>query len=269
MTEELSKLAETCRDELDRQGFGVVPGFLTGEELAAGQEAFARIAPTPEELAAYGPGKFSVLQQNVPAGAFGGSGLRQWPHWDDDVILDQSTSPKMVSLVRQIIGVDHVRLGPFALLLMAKYGGLGDHDQAMHMDRIGLVYPQLSGPRRAIRTWIYYSDVTENSGPTCFAPPEFTKDVPLGINMLARDEYPEIYENEVAAVGPAGSLLIWTNPGTYHRGSALGPAPNYRWVSGGDWHAAGSEWMGTSPLRGFDDRIHKLMRQFMARATIE
>jgi hypothetical protein len=243
--DDVSALALTCRNELDRHGFVVVPGFLTDAEVAAGRESFARLAPTPEVLLAEGKERFALLDDHPPPGSFGGQGVRQWPFYEDDVLVDQLTSPKLVSLVKQILGVDALRLGEIALTLFAKYASLGnDYDQVMHMDRIGLLAPQVRGPRRQIRCWVYYSDIDQNSGPTCLVPLEYTKDLPVSVMSLDRDEHSDLYEHEVAAVGPAGTLLMWTNPGTFHRGSALGPSPAYRWLIGSDFQAPGLDWMG-------------------------
>jgi hypothetical protein len=270
-TDDIGTLAELCRIELDKRGFIVVPGFLSKDEVAAGRESFARLAPTAEEVLAAGPDRFALLHDEPPHGSFGGRGMRQWPFYDDDVLVDQATSPKLVSLVRQILGVDELRLGPFALLFFAKYGGLGDYDQHFHMDRIGLVPVQRRGPRRTIRTWLYYNDITEECGPTCLLPFEVTKDIPITTVALMREEHPELYEREVAAVGPAGSVLIWTNPGVFHRGSALGDPPAYRWISGSDWQAAGCDWTGMSPLRPWrgDAHVQAVIKRFLARATVE
>src|SRR5262249_23621591 len=37
---------------------------------------------------------------------------------------------------------------------------------------------------------------------------------------------------------------IWTNPGVFHRGSALGPPPAYRWAGMTDFYAPDLDWMG-------------------------
>jgi hypothetical protein len=57
----VEELAETCLAELEQNGFVLVPGFLTGAEVAAGRASFERLAPTPEEFAADGPGKYALL----------------------------------------------------------------------------------------------------------------------------------------------------------------------------------------------------------------
>src|SRR5262249_42279778 len=81
------------------------------------------------------------------------------------------------------------------------------------------------------------------------------------------------------AVGPAGTLLMWTNPGVFHRGSAMGAPPAYRWVSGSDFQAAGCDWMGnTGPLHRVSLPYHlrpwtrgpqTVMQRFLSRATPE
>jgi hypothetical protein len=257
--EELDALADQCRTDLDRHGYALVPGFLSEEELAAGQAAFARQYPTPDELAAAGPHKFAYLRQGPV------SGIQRFPV-ADDVLNDQLTSPRMVALARRLIGTPDIRLR--GALTWAKYGGLLDYDQEFHFDGYAIACPRESGIYREVQFSLYYSDVTAECGPMRAVSYEDIPDFEPGVRKrYSRSEHPDLYARETAMIGPAGSLAIFTGA-TIHRGSALGSAPAYRFTTTSAFRATACDWMfNYYPVGAVASR--EQLDRFLTRATPE
>lgn len=90
------------------------------------------------------------------------------------------------------------------------------------------------------------------------APKESRSD---GLIAVAR---PDLYEHEVAAVGPAGTLVIW-DIAAFHRESALGPPPAYRWLASPCFVAGDlqSGWVQQVFRTGSE------MTRFLTRASVE
>jgi hypothetical protein len=241
---------------LERDGFAILPDFLDAAEVAAGRANLARYFPTPEEFFAAAPEKFAWLQ----AGQF--AGLIDFP-FVEDALNDHLTHPRLVALAWELVGADDVRLVQGRA--WAKYGGNVDFDQPLHRDYPNhtLAYPSAKAGLRELIGFIYYSDVTPDSGPTCLLPHQHASDVPVGTRHLPEGSR---RQQEVQAVGPAGTVVLYS-PLTFHRGSALGPPPAYRWITGFSYRAAGVDWTANQcwPPAGTTDELHR----FMARATVE
>jgi hypothetical protein len=268
-------VAEHCLDELLDKGFVVVPGWLTDDEVAAGRESFATLVPTPEEYFELGEAKFAALQ-DAPPNVFGAKGLVRYPRFDSDVLLDHLVGGRLLRLMEHVLGSDDVRVGELGFF--AKYAGLLEYDQALHLDGMTMAYPRDDRAFWSLSTWLYYSDVGEQDGPTHLLPREHARTLAPGVGQVLREEpasgpapnqavRPDLYEHEVAATGPAGSLLIWINPGIYHRGAALGPPPAYRWITGTGYHHAQHGWFGQGPWA--TNPGQPAIRRFLTRATPE
>jgi hypothetical protein len=89
-------------------------------------------------------------------------------------------------------------------------------------------------------TFIYLSDVTLDDAPTRIVPYERGKDVPFTPPYL---EPGALADAEIAAAGPAGSLLIYRTD-ILHRGSNFGAAGRSRFSLLADYQARGTTWGG-------------------------
>jgi len=97
-----------------------------------------------------------------------------------------------------------------------------DIDQSMHMDfgNHTLAYPS-SDPKYWQTTFlIYYTSVTEAHAPTAVVPWEHYKDETHWPIVHSKAQRPDLYENEVLATVPAGSVLAYSTR-TYHRGTSF------------------------------------------------
>lgn len=266
----IERLAETCRDELEWNGYVLIPDFLGDDELARGQDRIRQHVPTPDEFFSTGRHKHAEIRQP----AQGGPGRTiQFPI-GDEVLDDQLTSPRLIQLFQAILDTLDIRLANHAGGLMTKYGGNEDHDQELHIDGSSIAVPGQELFRKQIAYFLYYSDVTEECGPTRVLPHTHSKRArfeearwhPAGVARFSRDKHPDLYAQEVAMVGPAGSLLLFTSD-TLHRGTALGPPPAYRWTTFGSFHAAGHDWISNFYSRRNGDDVLDCITAFITRAT--
>ena len=91
-----------------------------------------------------------------------------------------------------------------------------------------------------LTSFIYLSDVTAADGPTHIVPFDLGREVPFTPLYLP---FGELAEREVAAVGPAGSLLVYRTD-ILHRGSDItGPGAS-RFSLLADFQARGTTWGG-------------------------
>ena len=193
-------------------GSVLVPGFLTPTELAAARENLLRYVPTAEELADK-PERYSWvfddpehLQTEFP---FAGFALNQ-----------VSTHPEIVATVRKLLGIEDVLVSQAAI--WAKYAGTGDFEQGLHLDYQGntLVVPRDDGDYRQVNMILYYSDVTEEMGPTYVVSQTKTNHLPLWPTHRPRKRNAELYEHEEPILAKAGDLLIF-GMRAWHRASDI------------------------------------------------
>jgi hypothetical protein len=126
--------------------------------------------------------------------------------------------------------------------LWAKYSGASNYDQPLHRDygSHSLVVPRLYGGYQQLTTFIFLSDVTELDGPTHIVPYDRGEAVPFTPLYL---EFGAIADVEEAAVGPAGSLLVYRTD-ILHRGSDLTGIGRSRFSLLVDYQARGTTWAG-------------------------
>jgi hypothetical protein len=204
------RVSDSEIEQLGREGFVVVPGFLTGEELGAARGNLLRYFPTAEELAAT-PERYGELLEEADAGQ------REFP-FVGDALNEVATHPEIVSMVEKLLGTSDVLLSQSAI--WAKYGGAADYEQGLHLDYQGntLVVPRDEGDFRQVNMILYYTDVTEELGPTMVVSQERTKGMELWPAFKTRKKHPELYKLERPILAEAGTLLIFSMR-TFHRAS--------------------------------------------------
>ncbi|MEM7098406.1 MAG: phytanoyl-CoA dioxygenase family protein [Pseudomonadota bacterium] len=97
-----------------------------------------------------------------------------------------------------------------------------DSDQPMHMDfgNHTLVYPSSNPKYWQVTYLVYYTDVTDMHAPTAIVPWGHYKDEVHWPILHTPKERPDLYEREIMATVPAGSVLAYSTL-TYHRGTAF------------------------------------------------
>jgi ectoine hydroxylase-related dioxygenase (phytanoyl-CoA dioxygenase family) len=201
-------IAQKHQDQLIKQGYAVVPNFLTPEELTAAKQNFSRYFPGFDELQAT-PERFGFIHEDPE------HLQTEFPFAGDD-LNDVSTHPDIISFVERLLGTEDILLSQAAI--WAKYAGTGDFDQGLHLDYQGntLVVPRDDGDYRQVNFILYYSDVTAEVGPTYVISQEHTRDLPLWPTHRTRKKNPDLYQLERPVLANAGDLLIF-GMRTWHR----------------------------------------------------
>lgn len=211
-------------------GFVVVPDVLPVDEAQTLLHGAWEQFPSPERYFA-DPAAFAHLT-STPF-----SGLANFP-WASPLLNRLVAHPKILSIVRQILGVDDIRL--YKGELWAKYAGEIDYDQHHHRDfgNHTLVVPTREQKWRQVTTFTYLCDVDESNGATAAVPRRFSDHIPLG---QRRTEPGELRDREVLACGKAGSTLFYTTE-IFHRATSLESPGASRFTVLLDYKAADAPW---------------------------
>lgn len=206
------RITDQQAKHLIEHGYAIVPNFLTADELAAARENLFRYYPSAEELSAT-PERYGGLMEDA-------ENLQNEFPFAGDALNHVSTHPEIIAFVEKLLGTREVLLSQAAI--WAKYAGTGDFEQGLHLDYQGntLVVPREDGAFRQVNMILYYTDVTEEMGPTCVVPRERVMDRPVWPAFRTRKKDPELYKAEKAVLVKAGGLLIF-GMRTFHRASAM------------------------------------------------
>lgn len=140
----------------------------------------------------------------------------------------------------------------------AKYTGIADYEQPLHIDETNhtLVPPRDDGRYRQLQLFLYLSDVTEARGATRVVSRTITASIRHDQLYFDRAGGVRLDEHEVAAVGPAGSVLAYAAD-TVHRGTPMTEPGAGRFFFNLGFRPAGVDWVGALPWprRGLDPRL--------------
>jgi phytanoyl-CoA dioxygenase PhyH len=226
------RVPDGALEEVRERGFALVEDFLGPDELKAAQEALWLHFPRPEEYFAD-----PARHDRYAASQF--AGVEEFPYrsWD---LNHLAFHPDLVDAAERFLDTTDLHL--YKVELWAKYAGAVDYDQPLHRDygSHSLVVPRRDGRYRQLTTFLFLSDVTDQDGPTRILPHAAGRDVPFTPLYL---ELGALAGAEVAATGPAGSLLMYTTD-VLHRGSNFCGAGRSRFSLLADYQARGMTWAG-------------------------
>jgi hypothetical protein len=226
------RLSDAILEKVREEGFALVEGFLAPDELKAAQEALWLHFPRPEDYFAH-PTRYSDYARSQFAG------VEEFPYrsWD---LNHLAFHPDLVDAAERYLGTPELHL--YKVELWAKYAGAVDYDQPLHRDfgSHSLVAPRPDRRYQQLTTFIFLSDVTAEDGPTRIVPYRRGREVPYTPLYL---EFGALAEAEVAAVGPAGSLLVYRTD-ILHRGSNFTGAGRARFSLLADYQVRGTTWGG-------------------------
>jgi Phytanoyl-CoA dioxygenase (PhyH) len=228
------RVPDATLDELRTRGFSLLPGFLAPDELAAAQEALWRHFPRPDD--------YFADPEAEPHRALAGNqfaGVLEFPYrsWDLNRL---AVHPDLVDAAERYLETTELHL--YKVELWAKYAGAVNYDQPLHRDygSHSLVTPRPESRYQQLTSFIFLSDVSEDDGPTRIIPYERGKDVPFTPLYI---DFGALADQEVAAVGPAGSLLIYRTD-VLHRGSDFAGPGRARFSILADYQVRGTTWGG-------------------------
>jgi hypothetical protein len=226
------RLADEQLDEVRHRGFCLIEGFLDDDELRAAQEALWLHFPEPDEYFA-DPARYTRYARDQFAG------VEEFPYraWELNRL---AFHPHLVDAAERYLGTTDLHL--YKVELWAKYAGAANYEQPLHRDfgSHSLVVPRPDRRYQQLTTFIYLSDVTGADGPTRIVPYEDGKDVPFTPLYL---QFGALADAEVAAVAPAGSLLVYRTD-ILHRGSDLIGDHSARFSILADYQVRGTTWGG-------------------------
>jgi ectoine hydroxylase-related dioxygenase (phytanoyl-CoA dioxygenase family) len=218
-----------------RHGYVIVPNFLNADELKSARSGMSKYFPTDEELRAT-PQRYGFVYDDPEH-------LQVEFPFADDSLNDMSTHPELIAFVESLLGTDEVMLSQAAI--WAKYAGTGDFDQGLHLDYQGntLVVPRDNGDFRQVNMILYYSDVTDELGPTYVVSQEKTRDLPLWPTHRPRKKNASLYNLERPVLASAGDLLIFSMR-TWHRASDITADSGARCSHHLVWRSAAHDFQG-------------------------
>jgi hypothetical protein len=235
-------IGDDVLDEVRTDGYAVVEGFLSPDELEAARAGLFEEFPRHDDYFA-DPEQYSHLVRHQFAG------LRIGP-FDSWPLTRTAFHPDLVNAAERFCGTTNLDL--YKIELWGKYSGAVDYDQAPHRDfgNHSLVVPRRDQRWPQLTTFILLSDVTELDGPTKVIPRSSGDAVSLIPHDLQRGA---LADQEVAVTGPAGSIFLYTTD-VLHRGSAMTGTERSRFVLLADYAARGNPWMGKMSWPGLANR---------------
>lgn len=251
-----SPVSERHVKSLLNDGFVLIPDFLSRKELNTSRIDFSRYFPSFDELQAT-PQRYGWifddpenLQVEFPFAA--------------DALNHNSTHPKIILLVEQLLGTSQILLSQSAI--WAKYAGTGSFEQTMHLDYEGntLVIPRDDGEFRQVNMILYYSDVTLEMGPTYVVSQRKTKDTGLWPTFRPRKKYPELYKHEQPMIAKAGALLVFSMR-TFHRAGEITAETGARFSHHLVYRSANFPFNGYHQYSQFGEKPE--MKRFIERAA--
>ncbi|MFF4379143.1 phytanoyl-CoA dioxygenase family protein [Kitasatospora sp. NPDC001547] len=280
MVDTTPKLSMAQLEAWREDGFFLIPGFLSANELDAAGAELPQIYPTAEEFAAdTDPARndrYRITRQGransywtnpqlLSQHALQFAGLVDFP-WTGQALDRLVVHPALVSVAAQLLDSNDLRI--YQAQLWAKYTGATNYAQPLHQDYAThtMLVPTKSAPPQQVEMFLYLHDVPEELAPTRLVPRRLTRDKPPIPYRVWPDTDPELYESEVAFPGPAGSLLVYA-PDVWHRAVDLTAPGGARIWMNVSYKTANTDWLG---LQSFvRNGLARQWQEFVAGSTPE
>jgi hypothetical protein len=253
MSREIERDKAHWRDE----GWCLIDGLLTEEEVRAAQAVLPDLFPTAEEFATdHDPERnrpFRVDSHEVlPVFPFESSAL-------NDIVLHD----RIIDLAEEFLGQTDIRL--YQGMVSAKYSdGAPDDEQLLHVDygNHTLVVPRTDIGYQQLELFIYLSDVTPETAATRMVSRRLTGHIPTERTYLSTTDYAELYGAEVPASGRAGTILAY-RPDVYHRGVRMTAPGAARFMLHVSYKPVATDWLGSQAWPGAAEGMawHRFMGQ--------
>jgi hypothetical protein len=251
-------------------GFVILPGFIPAAELEPALGELPAMYPTAEGFHVGTDGRRDRFTVDEWAG------IDSFPFPSTELSL-LAVSDRVVDLAQALLQDGDLRI--YSAEGWAKYTGAADYDQPLHRDYLNhtLMVPTDDPRFRQLELFVYLVDVPAELGPPSMVSRTRTVGLPAKPNWYPRDDggdawggwnattgSPDLYDAEVRAAGPAGTVVAW-EPGTFHRGTALTMPRGARYTIHLGYRPASAEWGQRMP---WVNRSHDLeWYKFVHRAT--
>lgn len=245
------------KSEWEEEGWCLLDGVVPMDEVQRARESLPKLFPGIEELAncvdldSDQMLKTQTDKFSSPKFPFGSSALNH-------LVLHDN----IIDLAQEFLGLHDIRL--YQAMLTAKYANRSpDDDQLLHMDYCNhtLVVPRSDIGYQHLELFMYLSDVSESAG-TKMVSRRLTGDIPIERAYLNPLDYGHLYEAEVSACGPAGTVLAY-RPDVYHRGVQMKVPGEVRYMLHVAYKPAHTDWLGyqTWPSAGESIEWHRFMQE--------
>lgn len=228
-------------------GFAIIPGFFSEEEIAPLRLDYERLYGTTGE----GQGLAVEHKEAMGLGSFGEFRAKQFKNidtlpYDGSAALNLiSLHPALIAFARDLLGVEKVHL--YQSHTWAKFTGETDYDQDFHCDFANhtLVVPSDDPALRSVDFIFYLTDVTDGHGALHYVTRQDAESVlgPGRIGAASEERQQALKMKEKSAAGPAGTLVAH-GIDTFHRGTNLTLENGYRYTMTVGYKAAGNDMIG-------------------------
>ncbi len=229
-----------------RDGFVVLPGYIGAEDIAGPMNELELLFPSADGFHS----GTDERRNRFVGDEF--AGIDSFPFASTELNL-LAVHERLVELAATLLGDDDLRL--YSAEAWAKYTGAADYDQDLHRDYLNhtLVVPTTAAQFQQIEFFVYLVDVAEQLGPPHLVPrgraedllatPNFFPRGDIGAEerFVSREGRADLYDAELSAAGPAGTVVAFT-PATVHRGTELRAPGGVRYSMQLCYRAAAVEW---------------------------
>jgi hypothetical protein len=262
---ELEEAAQTWREN----GFVILPGFITPDELKPAASELNVLFPSAEGFHdATDPRRERFIGDQF-------AGIDYFPFASTEISL-LAVNDRILTLAETLLQDEDLQI--YGAEAWAKYAGASDYDQDLHRDYLGhtLLVPSTAPEFRQLEMFVYLADVPDELGPAHLVSRKHTADLPAvpdrylrpGLDSKSRfhdgSGSPHLYEAEVSAAGPAGTVVAF-EVGTVHRATAMTAPRGARYTMHLNFRPAGVRWgqrRGWAYIGGYDEWF-----DFVERAT--
>jgi hypothetical protein len=228
-------------------GFVILPGFVPAGELKPALDELPAMYPTADGFhdgTDERRNRFTVDEW---------AGIDSFPFGSTELSL-LAVSDRIAGLAEALLAEPDLRIS--SAEAWAKYTGAAAYDQPLHRDYLNhtLMVPADDPRFRQLEMFVYLVDVPEELGPPSMLSLTQTTRLPAKPNWFPRSSgadaeegwvdtagNPDLYEAEVRASGPAGTVVAWA-PETFHRGTALALPRGTRYTIHLAYRPASAEW---------------------------
>ena len=244
------------KEQWASDGWVVLERVLPAADVEAAQSALPKLFPTAEEFAAnLDPTRNEQFRHDSP------SALPRFP-FESGALNKLVLHDAVLDLAEALLELTDLRL--YQGMASAKYSrGNPQDEQLLHADygNHTLVVPRADIGYQHLELFIYLTDVTPDTGATRLVPMDLTADIPVERTYLSLTEYGHLYDAEVPASGPAGSILAY-RPDVYHRGVRMTAPRAGRFMLHVSYKPADTDWLGYQawPVAAEDMAWHRFMQ---------
>jgi hypothetical protein len=225
-------------------GWCVLARFMPDSAVSAASEQLGSLFPSAEDFAAD-----RDPERNAPFRTDSHAVMPRFP-FESAALNDLVLHDKLIDLSEDFLGLTDLRL--YQAMLSAKYSsGAESDDQLLHVDygNHTLVVPRPDLGFQHLELFVYLSDVTADTGATRMVSRRLTGNIPIERTYLSLTDYPHLYEAEVPAEGPSGSVLAY-RPDVFHRGVRVHAPASARYMLHVSFKPAQTDWLGSQAWPG-------------------